>query len=84
MKNFIFFPEYMLYKIAKNQNKHNRDILFALALLWVILKLGIILGVIVNFLTPYKLTSANLTGIASAVIMVIISTNIGLKRVSRI
>lgn len=82
MKSFVLFPEYKIYKIAQNQNQQNRDILLGLVILWIILKSGIILGIIVDFLTPYKLTSANLIGIFFAVAIVIVSTSICLRRVS--
>ena len=82
MKSFIFFPEYKIYKISQNQDQQNRDILLGLVILWIILKSGIILGIIVNFLTPYKLTHANLIGILFATVLVVISTSICLRRVS--
>ena len=82
MKSLILFPEYKIYKIAQNQDQQNRDILLGLVILWIVLKSGIILGTIVNFLTPYKLTFANLIGIFFAMVIAIISTNICLRKVS--
>ena len=81
MKNFFFFPEYKIYKIAQNQTTQNRSILLGLTMLWVIFKLGILLGIIVNFLTPYKLTPANLIGVIFAGVLLVVSTIICLRRV---
>lgn len=88
MKDLILFPEHKIYRIAKNQNRQDRDILLGLVALWIILKSGILLGIIVHFLTPYKLTLANLVGIIPAIIpaiiIVVASTIICLRRVSQI
>jgi len=78
MKTLVFFPEYKIYKIAQNQNQQNRNVLLGIVVLWIILKLGIAIGIAVNFLTPYKLPFANLI---SAVVIVIASTTICLRKV---
>ncbi len=81
MKCLIFFPECRIYKIAKKLNQRNRDILLGLVALWIILKLGILLGIIIHFLTPYKLTPANLVGAFAMITVVTISTGICLRRI---
>ena len=54
--NFLLFPEYRLYKIAlKAKNEHEQDGLEIFAAAWVVLKIAIVLGVILNLLTPYKI-----------------------------
>jgi hypothetical protein len=82
MKNLLLFPEYRIYRIAQNQNQQNRNILLGLAVLWIILKLGIVSQILVHFLTPYKLTLANIVGIFAMITVVAISTGICLGRVS--
>ena len=83
MKCLILFPECKIYKIAKNKNRQDRDILLGLVALWILLKLGILSGIIIHFLTPYKLTLANLVGAFAMITVVAISTGICLRRVLR-
>jgi len=85
--NYFLFPEYIIYKIAikKVKQKQNRDLLLGVVTLWIILKLGIILGTIVHFLFPYVLPLTILIGPITFVMVAVtvISTTICLERVLR-
>jgi len=51
---FLLFPEYKLYTLKpKVKNKFERDALVVFAAAWVVLKVSIMSGLLLQFLTPY-------------------------------